>query len=230
MPTPGLVAGPFVLPPGQYDITVWFDVDQQPRGQVWLRYDKGPAAVALEPVQGGAHTMMTVDLPVELDAVWIGASTEELAAAASAVTIRPRALTPRHERVAVPGVVAVRRLGSEGRFVFFLDAGTFQERERWWIRGDETASFLVSPSGGRRLSVSVRRGAVGGDTDVSLADVRETGHLPARRQRDVSIDLDGTEVVVPVSVHCSGGFRPVDHNPRSTDTRYLGCEVTVDVS
>ena len=230
MPSRGLIAGPFALLPGEHDVTVWFDADRSPRGQVWLRYDKGPAAVAVGRVRGGTHTVMRVDLPLELDEVWLGASSPELAAAASAVAIRPRALTPRHARVSVPDVVAVRRLTGERRHLFFLDASTFQERERWWIRGDETASLLVSPAGGRRVSVRVQRGAAGGDTRVTLADVEDTGHLPAGRQRGVSLDLDGTEVVVPVSVHCANGFRPADRNRASNDTRYLGCQVTVDVS
>ena len=127
-----------------------------------------------------------------------------------------------------PGhITAVRRLEGPGRYLFFLDGVTYHEPSRWWIGGDETVSLLISPNGAQQVSIAVRRGAGGGTTTVKVGDLVHTTDMKARRRWDVSADLTGSETFVPVSVGCSGGFRPRDANAESVDARYLGCEVTV---
>ena len=51
--------------------------------------------------------------------------------------------------------------------------------------------------------------------------------LDARERREISFDLRGTEILVPLTVGCTGGYRPTDLDSDSTDQRYLGCQVSI---
>jgi hypothetical protein len=225
----GLVAGPFALPPGQYEVTVQLRPDARASGAFWLRYDSGPTEIAAEFVADDGPTVMTIDLPLGLDLVWVGASTVSADDAASIVEVRPVHIVPTDDRLAIPDIRTVRWLDGPGQYLFVLDEGSYQEPERWWVQGDETVPLLISPNGARRLSVAVRRGLAGGETTVKVGElVQQTDMSPGRRWR-VAADLTGTETVVPVSVGCSGGFRPNEVNAESEDWRHLGCSVTVDL-
>ena len=223
----GLIAGPFSLPPGRYEVTVQFRPDAQPTGSVWLRYDTGPAEIAAHAVEPNGSTVFTADLPLGLDTVWVGATTVEAADAATTVLIRPLQLQAKNDRRTGGDVMAVRPLEGPGRYLFFLDAETFQEPSRWWVRGDETASLLISVNGAQHLSVAVRRGAAGGTTTVAVGDLVHTTDMEPRRRWQVSADIAEGETLIPISIGCAGGFRPRDINAESGDTRFLGCEVTV---
>lgn len=231
LPRPeGLIAGPFALPPGQYEVTVQFKSGTQPSGSVWLRYDNGPTAITTQAVSGDEPTIFTVDLPLGLDTVWVGATTAETTDAASAVLIHPLNLVPKTDRRNNLDISSVRQLDGPGRYLFFLDRVTFQEASRWWVRGDETASILLSPNAARQVSVTVRRGAAGGTTTVEIGDQIRTTNMQRRRRWVVTADLSESETLIPIAIGCVGGFRPSEINEQSTDRRYLGCEVTVRLS
>ena len=225
---PGEIAGPFSLSPGRYEVSVWFRSGTTGERRMWLRYGNGPGFIAEQTSRGSGPVVIAIDLPVGLDSVWVGAFDVQTAEAAETVLVRPRSITPKPKRVQAPNMTAVRTIeGEPGRYLFFLDQQAYREPTRWWIRGDRTTSILVSPNGARRMTVDVRRGRRGGSTAITIADWVQEFDLDARERREISFDLRGTEILVPLTVGCTGGYRPTDLDSDSTDQRYLGCQVSI---
>ena len=222
----GMITGPFALPPGRYAVRVDFSSASSTEGEIWIAFHRGPGVLARHPVGSGKAGVMTIDLPVTLDPVWIGTSTEAAAQAISAVEIVPEYVLPRSARPKHGNIRFAERIGDEaGQYVFHLDDHIWVEPDGFWVRGGRAASILVSPAGASALFVTIQNGAEPGPVTVELAGRREVVMLDGSIARRFRVPLEGGEVLVPITIAAANGFRPVMVDPTSRDERWLGCFV-----
>ena len=227
LPVPkGMIAGPFVLASGRYTVRVNFSSAPSTEGEIWVVYHRGPGVLARHPVGSGTAGVMTIDLPITLDPVWIGTSTEAAAQAISAVEIVPEYVLPRSARPKPSTIRFAERIGDEaGRHAFHLDNHIYVEPGGFWVRGGRAASILVSPDGASGLFVTIQNGAETGPVTVEIAGCRERVTLDGWEERRFRIPLGGDEVLVPITITAANGFRPDMVDPASRDERWLGCFV-----
>ena len=108
-----------------------------------------------------------------------------------------------------------------------MDANTYVEPELNWVRGGHATRVLVSTSDATALRVIIRNGGTPNRITTSAGDRHETYELGAWETRELSVTLVPGQEVVPVTVMPERGFVPADVEPGSTDTRVLGCTMTV---
>ena len=225
---PARLAGPFTLPPGRYEMQVWFTERQTGDGSVWLAYDRAGGVIARAYGRGGSPDTVLVDLPVELTALHVGATSPELAAAVTGVRLVPRSVVPRDDRRAVGRVRAVKPLGDRvGAYVLFMDQNTFVEPNINWVRGARVSELLVSPADATRMRVVIRNGGADNRIAVTVGEHAEQLDLVAWETRELPLSVPLGGELISIRVHPEGGFTPAEVDPGSTDTRLLGCEVSV---
>ena len=219
------VSGPYALPPGRYQVRVYFESTPRSDGEVWIGYDRGPGVLVRHTVETNP-VVMTLDLPVALDPVWVGTSTEDTAWAVSSVEVIPEHVVPRGARVDVGRIMFSEGLGGDpGRYVFYLDSNVWVEPDGFWVRGGAPASLLVSPAGTATVVVTIRNGGSAGPVTVELAGRRETLSLDAWEIQELRVPVTGQELLVPLTISPTNGFRPAEVDPESRDRRWLGCWV-----
>ena len=225
--TGGRIAGPFALPPGRYEVDTTFD-GRSEASNVWVAYRRGPNVLVRVPTDGAATARMRFTLPVGLDTVWVGSRSERVARSATAVRITPSSVAPSHRRPRLGEITHVDGIDAEtGRYVVYLDRNAYPEGGSWWVAGGRTAETLVTPGGATQLRVTVVQGAEAGPVRLRVGDSDEQMELGEKESRERTFQLGRDAATVPLSVSCQEGFRPSDHDPVSTDTRWLGCYVQV---
>ena len=219
------VSGPYALPPGRYQVRVYFESTPRPDGEVWVGFHRGPGVLTRQTVETNP-VVMTLDLPVALDPVWVGTSTEDVARAVSAVEVVPEYVVPRSARVDVGNIWFSEGVGRDpGRYVFYLDSNVWVEPGGFWVRGGAPASLLVSPAGTSTVVVTIRNGGSAGPIVVEFAGRRETLSLDAWESHELRVPVTGPEGLVPLTISPTNGFRPAEVDPESRDRRWLGCWV-----
>ena len=184
----GMIAGPFALAAGRYTVRVTLSSIPSPGGELWLAYHRGPGRLAFHPI----GVEKTVALPVTLDPVWLGASTEEVAKSVSSVEIVPEWVLPRSARIGVPNIRFAEVIGDDPtRRAFYLDDQVWVEPDGFWVRGGGAASILVSPAGAPALFVTIQNGAEPGPVTVEFAGRREVVMLNSFATRRFRVPVDG---------------------------------------
>ena len=223
----GRVAGPFDLPPGRYEVRIWTKVAADD-ASLWIKFNEGPGILEQRVAGGENPVVMTLDLPVRLGYVWVGASDEATARKVTRVEVEPLVLIPQDARPDTPRVYAVSALErGAGRYLFFLDRYTYPEPGAFWVHGERAGRVLVSPGGAREIELFLGNGATPGQVTVSAPGVDETLSLGAWETRTVQVPLGGTELLIPVTIGADHGFRPREVDPTSADPRWLGVQVAV---
>jgi hypothetical protein len=224
---PSHIAGPFDLPPGRYDLLVWFTTRQVEEGHVFVSYDRGGGVIARVHGRATNPAVVPLVLPVGLRALRVGATNMELATMVSRVDVAPRHLVPRDARPE-GRVRSVRSLGERlGAYVFFMDLNTFVEPDLNWVQGARVSELVVSPADASRVRVVIRNGGADNRIDVTVGDHAEQLDLAAWETREVVLPVPPGGELIPIRIHPEGGFVPADVDPASTDTRLLGCQVSV---
>ncbi len=225
---PARLVGPFTLPPGRYDLQVWFDEPQTGDGYVWLSYGRTGGVIARVHGRGASPEAVPIDLPVGFTALQIGATSPELAVAVTGVRVVPRSVVPRDDRRVVGRIWSVKPIGDRiGAYLFFMDLNTFVEPDINWVQGAHVSKLLVSPADASRMRVVIRNGGADNRISVTVGDHTEQLELAAWETRELSLPVPPGGELIPISVHPEGGFVPAEVEPGSTDTRLLGCQVTV---
>ena len=171
---------------------------------------------------------MHLDLPVGLDDVWLEATSIDVAADVTGVVITPKSVVPRHARRDVGRVRSAQAIGDQdGAFLFFMDLNTFVEPNINWVRGARVSELLVSPADSSRVRVVIRNGGADNRITVTAADHTEQLDLSAWETRELELPVPPGGDLIPISIHPEGGFVPAEVESGSTDTRLLGCQVTV---
>ena len=225
---PARLVGPFALPPGRYDLQVWFDDTQTGDGSVWLSDARAGGVIARAQGRGRSPEDVPFDLPVGFTALQIGATSPELAAAVTGVRVVPRSVVPRDDRREVGRIRWVKPIGDRtGAYLFFMDRNTFVEPDINWVRGARVSELLVAPADASRMRVVIRNGGADNRIGVTVGDQTEQLELAAWETRELALSVSSGGALIPISVHPEGGFVPAEVEPGSTDTRLLGCQVTV---
>ena len=227
-PDPTRLVGSFTLPPGRYDLQVWFDEPQTGDGSVWLSYGRAGGVIARVHGRGRSPEEVPLDLPVGLTALQVGATSPELAAAVTGVRVVSRSVVPRDDRREVGRIQSVRPIGDRtGAYLFFMDLNTLVEPDINWVRGARVSELLVAPADASRMRVVVRNGGGDNRIGVTVGDHTEQFELAAWETRELALPVPSGSELIPIRVHPEGGFVPAEVEPGSTDTRLLGCTVTV---
>ena len=230
----GRVAGPFSLPAGRHVVRLWIDRTAwtaPPGGSeyLWIAYHRSPGVLGVGRPARANPVEITLDLPVSLTSLWIGATADSLRQAVTHVQIDPVSVVPRSQRVSFGNVQYAAGVDeTPGRYALHTDDNVFVEGGGFWVRGGRLAALRVSPGGASRLRVRVQSGAVDGPVTVALDGTQEIVELTAGESREFSMALTGGERLVAVSVFPANGFRPSDLGV-SSDSRWLGCWVSIEL-
>ena len=222
------LAGPFGLPPGRYDFLVWFTDQQVDDGNVFVSDDRNGGSIVRADGRSTNPAVVPFELPVGLRGLRVGATSTELAKMVSRVAIVPRRLVPRRARPDVGRVWAVRSVGERtGAYLFSMDLNSFVEPDINWVRGGYPSEFLVSSADATRMRVVIRNGGVDNRIVVRVGDLAEQLDLVAWETHQVDLPVSPGGELISMSIHPEGGIRTGRGRAGSTDTRRLGCQVTV---
>ena len=234
--TPGAVSNPaeltpaFDLPAGQYDLLVWFSERQQVEGEVFLSYDRTNGTVVTTDGRRMNPAVVGFELPVDLTALRVGATTPELAERISEVAVVPRAVVAPDMKRDVGRIWSLKPLAAAtGGFLFFLDRFTYVETENSWVQGGRVSEWMVAPGNADAVRLTVRNGGVANRIAVTAGTVSETLELEAWAASELIVPVESNGRLVAVSLAPETGFVPAEMDPESTDRRMLGCTVSVSL-
>ena len=171
-----------------------------------------------EPILTLQPNETTIRLPVDVPAL-IAHGSNSPAADSARLVLQASSVGPLFDDA--PRALRARRYA--GTVVYFLDGDAFAEPDAFWIRGGSTTEVVVQPDGGGgAATVLVRNGPVENSLLVSSGSWRDERKLAPGEERDSSIPLDASRGATRLRLHSASGFRPVEVDRRSTDSRYLG--------
>ena len=224
---PTRLAGPFDLPPGQYDVQVWFAGSLTHVGDIRLSQGRTGILARAEGRLGNPE-VVPLDLPVGLDDVWVAVAGSYVAAAVTRVVIKPKSVVPRRARRDVGPIWSAQSIGDRvDAYVFWMDPNTLVEPEANWVQGGRASELLVSPADAGRMRVVIRNGGADMRMTVTLGDQVERFELAAWDTRELAAPVPPGGELIPISVHPDGGYVPAEVVPGSTDSRFLCCTVTI---
>ena len=237
----GRLVGPLTLTPGEYQVKIWFQGNRSLDGDLLLAIGRGQAlGRVVGPLMN--PTTVTLHLPVSVPQLWVQLTEVASAQRVIRLEMTPTAIVPVGERPEREALSVDTIPGRPYAYMVYTDEETFPENGAFWTRGTESGQVLVVPAGGRQILLTLHVGPVGGT-------VRVTAGNPGRRE-DVVIEPEGTRTIaipvgegaqgaqgtqgtmsgyVPISIQASASFRPAEVEPKSSDTRNLGCQVRVEV-
>ena len=224
----GRLTGPLTLPPGRYDVKVWFQGERKREGDLLLALGGGQVLARVAgPLANPA--IATFDMPVAIPQLWVQLSEPSSAQGVVRVDLNPVAITPAGDRPRVE-VRAVEPIPTmPNAYIAYIDDFAFPEGGVFWTRGTSRGEVLVVPEGAGRIYLTLHVGAAGGVVRLSVAGQAQEVDMKPGETRSVSVAVPPGSLYVPVSVQAPGAFRPAEVDPQSTDTRSLGCQVRVEV-
>ncbi|MDP6371294.1 MAG: hypothetical protein QF463_01360 [Vicinamibacterales bacterium] len=197
------IFGPFDLPPGQFEMRVYYLRDEPSYPPVsavyYLRRLRGTLAVMESPSTN--PTRLPLSLPTALRGVWTRVPGD--GALVSHVEIVPRSVVPRHVRPDVrDGVRSVRRLGgAAGAYAVFIDDNTVPRAGHYWVRGRSTGTVLVAAPGVMRPVIAITNTApVRDEIRVESGAWATSFVLEPGERRRVPVPRVAGRSIVPVSI------------------------------
>jgi hypothetical protein len=220
---PRRLAGPFALPAGRFTARITFDRSTVGDGAALIFIGD-----RIQIARGTADSASPIafDLPVDAP-VWVAVSDQSAASAAQAVEIVAESIVPRSARAAGE-VRAIEPIAERpGAFIVYTDDDTYPEGGVFWTLGTGAGTVLVDPAGASTLLLVLHVGPAGGFVRVTVDGQDHSMTLSPNQTRQLEIPIDPRARLVPVVVAAPGQFRPSDHDPGSTDRRWLGCQVRI---
>ncbi|MCU1385691.1 MAG: hypothetical protein JWL71_4388, partial [Acidobacteria bacterium] len=221
---PRHLAGPFLLPPGRYVARIVSAGGSAVGGTGTVMLGEH-LEIGRGPVGPGAPPL-TFDVPIET-AVSIGVSGAALARSVTQVSLAADTIVPRSARPDVD-VHAIEPIeGRPGAFIVYADEDTYREGGDYWTRGTSAGRIFVAPGGASTVMLTLHVGPTGGTIRVSVDGRDQTVTLAGNDTTQIDVPLTPGARLIPVVIQSAGEFRPSDHEPGSTDHRWLGCQVRV---
>ncbi|MEW6322071.1 MAG: hypothetical protein AB1635_13415, partial [Acidobacteriota bacterium] len=217
-----LLSVPFV-PAGEYQVVA----TGSQRLEGTLTVTAGRTVEALErwtlDGRGAGYTGLTLDLPVLVHSITITGD-EAARRTIRRLTLRPTRIIPPAGRFSTGYAVRAVRLGALR--VFALDEKSFLEAGGLWTSGTHTTRLVLAHDPGAAASLSLRIGPVPAVvTARSGAWEQRWERLPGERW-DVRLPEAGADGLL-LELRAEPAFRPADHEPGSTDRRWLGVRLEV---
>ncbi len=206
------------LPAGDYDVFL------EPRGvaagSVTVRLGRQDVPMeqwGLDDRPAG-YSGLVLRLPVAAHSITVTGDAGARASVAR-LTLRPRVLAPRGTTAR-----ALRSARYGAVVVFALDDMAFVEPGALWVRGEQTAAFVVRADEGRAATVRLTAGPVPNDVQLTAGAWTRTVALAAGQVVDVALPV---EALAPATLRVASrtGFRPSEQGA-SGDVRWLGVFVT----
>jgi hypothetical protein len=212
-----------LVPAGEYEVVV----EGSARRDGAIAIEAGRVRQELDRMnlagRSAGLTGLTVRLPVRAHSLTIRGDAAA-AATVSRLTLRPRTIVPRGDRLA-PGYA--RRASRYGRArAFFLDDDAFVEPSGFWTRGSADTALIVDAdadavAGG--LPFRVRAGAVATPVTLSSGAWSLSLSLSPGETRELTLPaLQPGEDAWAVTIATGEGFRPGLLDPKNQDLRHLG--------
>jgi hypothetical protein len=224
---PRRLAGPFDLPPGRFAVRVGYDGRAGGDRAATVSVMMGDR-ILIARGTADSTTPLEFELPVQ-GSVWLDAAGEALAASVQQVEIVPESIVPTRSRRAID-VHALEAIDARpGAFIVYADAGTFPENGVFWTQGTSAGTVLVVPAGASTLVLTLHVGPAAGTVRLTVDGEDRSVALARDETRQLEIPLSPAARLVPIVIQAPGSFRPSDHEPGSTDRRWLGCQVRVSL-
>jgi hypothetical protein len=220
--------GPIALPEGRYEARIWFSGNRPRQGEILVASSPTLVHARMEGALSNP-TVLPFRLPVESGRVTVDVRDEAVAAGIASVDIRPVEVVPADRRLNAR-VRAVESIPSRpDAYLVYTDEHAYPEGGVFWTRGTAATTVMVSPAGASRLHLVLHLGPLSGRVAVSVAGQDYSTHVPANDVAVLEVPLPPGEDLVPVTIASPGFFRPAEVDPRSNDTRGLGCQVRVEL-
>jgi hypothetical protein len=216
------------LPQGAYEARVWFESSGDREGDLAIvtarRIEVGRVRGRL-----GNPASIPFSLPLTLGRPIVLVADGQAANEVTRIEFVPRAVTPRHQRESYTARAFDPIAGGRGAFIAYLDDRAYPEGGRFWTRSTTRTSVVVAPKGAERIILTVHLGPRSGDVVTNVAGVEHRLQVNESERRTLEIPVPPGTDVLPVSIQSTTEFRPSSEDPASTDPRWLGAFVEVDV-
>jgi len=220
---PRRLAGPFALPAGRFTARITFGGSTAGDSSVLVFIGD-----RIEIARGKADSASPIafELPVNTP-IWLALTDPAAAPAVQAVEIVAESIAPRSAR-AGGDVRAVEAIADRpGALLVYTDDATYPEGGVFWTQGTHAGTVLVDPAGASTLALVLHVGPNGGVVRVTVDGQDRSVTLSPNQTQQLEVPLAAGAHLVPVVVAAPGRFRPSDHDPGSTDRRWLGCQVRI---
>jgi hypothetical protein len=216
-----VLEGPFELPEGRYEARAWFE----------NLFDSGAEAIVgvsdhitLARAPAASPAVLPFALPIRTPA-FVGASDPAAARAVRRIDIAPVALVPRSRREPVTSHVVEPIGGTPAGFMAYADDHSYPEGGVFWTRDTQQGRVIIATAGARAVRLILHVGPQGGPVVVDAAAHRIDVDLQPDETRELEIALPPGAATLTVTVRATKSFRPSAADPKSDDTRLLGCQV-----
>jgi hypothetical protein len=223
----GRVTPQLSLPPGRYAGRVWFQGQREQAGDLLLALRRGDVLARVGGPLGNPATI-AFDLPVQAG-FWVKLSEPSAARAVQRVEIAPLAIVPKSRRVDVRPRAIEAISGHPGAYIVYVDDETYPEGGVYWTRAANRGEVLVATAGASQIVLTLHVGPVGGMVGLTVAGRDIETPMGPNETRQVSVDVPAGAGLVPISTQAPAWFRPASVDPKSTDTRALGCQVRIEL-
>jgi hypothetical protein len=221
-------AGPFDLPAGRFSARVQMmdtSVDHIASGTVFVVLpDRVGIAGGLA---GRSDQSIAFDLPLDAT-IWLASDNEAMLASAQQADIVAESIVPRRLRPNVDAH-AIKNLGRPGALLIYADDDTYPEGGVYWTQGTRAGKVYVAPAGASTLALTLHVGPVSGTVHVAVDGHDRSVTMSRDQTLRIEVGFNALARLVPIVVQAPGSFRPADHEPGSTDRRWLGCQVRIEL-
>jgi hypothetical protein len=178
--------------------------------------------------RAGKNRPIAFDLPIDAG-VSLLSSDAATASLAQEVEIAAESIVPRRSRLLVQprAIEAIR--ARPGAFIAYADDESYPEGGVFWTQGTHESEVYVAAAGASTLALTLHVGPVDGTVRVLVDGADHSVTLSHDQTRRLEIPLAPRRGLVSLVVRAPGSFRPSDHEPGSTDRRWLGCQVRVEL-
>lgn len=215
--------GPLQLPPGAFDVEVWFSSTRAREGEISVAEPRATFGRIVGPLANPAT--FSIDVPAQTRRAMVRVVDPQVAVAVTEIRLRPRAIVPPPARDPRPARLIESLPGPLGRYLVYTDGEAYPELGTFWSRGTAETTVLLAPAGASRATLTLSTGPMAGDVEVSVGAEPRTVPMRANESQAVTFALPGGQSLVPVRIRSSVMFRPSEVNPASGDSRGLGCQV-----
>jgi hypothetical protein len=216
--------GRFSLPTGRYRADVEWTTAVQPEEKIGLqvgRIEPEWQAWKVTPAPG-QHWTTEFDLPVDSNFVAFRGS-PELERAIGRITITPVSVTNESRRPHLPMVLSTRQY--RDATLFFHDERVRPESAGFWVLGGQRATITVSrDSDATPLVLHLHSGPKPNRVIFRMRGWEQIVDLKEGQPESITLP-DSNRRVLTLDIAAEDGFRPVQYDARSRDTRFLGAWV-----